>query len=181
MVRKDRAQRGMALLVAMLAVLVMSVIVAGALVFTGTERTSAVMQTRDDQLSACAQAARNMFLSRIRVLSGNATGITFNEAFADSAGERRIRSGHYTPPAGGPPPEIVDVVALDGEVMGGGSAVHDLSNGMSAAAGDPSQGGGGSSSAGGTLAATAYRVNVVCQSEAGGPEREIEFVVKVGL
>jgi len=180
---KNRAEQGFALVVALLALAVMGVIVAGAIVFTGTERSSAVLQTRDEQLSACAQAAKNMFLSRIRVLQGNTGAITLDEAFKDSSGERRLRSGHYTPPdpAAPPNPEIVDVEVVEGVHAGAGAGGDgDVSNRLGSY-GPAGGGAGAGAGSGGSVRATAYRVSVLCQERAGGPERELEFVVQVGI
>ena len=181
---KNRAERGFALVVALLALAVMGVIVAGAIVFTGTERSAAVLQTKDEQLSACAQAAKNMFLSRIRVLQGNTGTVALDEVFKDHAGERRLRSGHYTPPdpLAPPNPEIVDVEVVEGVNAGAGAGGDgDVSNRLGRYANMNPAGGGGPAGGMGSVRATAYRVSVLCQQGAGGPEREIEFVVQVGI
>jgi type II secretory pathway pseudopilin PulG len=181
---KNRAERGFALVVALLALAVMGVIVAGAIVFTGTERSAAVLQTKDEQLSACAQAAKNMFLSRIRVLQGNTGSVGLDEVFKDYNGERRLRSGHYTPPdpLAPPNPEIVDVEVVEGVNAGAGAGGDgDVSNRIPYRGSLGSDPGGGAGGAVGSVRATAYRVSVLCQQGAGGPERELEFVVQVGI
>jgi len=152
----------MSLLVVVLATL----LVAGAITFTGTERNASVLQTREDSLSACTQAARNLFLARLRVLTpGNTDEVRLAEAY----GQGLILSGHYTgTPAPGSPaaPTLTHVERLPANAVGASrGAARDISNTL----GDAAQG------------AYWYSVTALCQEYPGGPEREVEFVVRVGL
>nr|AYM52687.1 hypothetical protein [Aggregicoccus edonensis] len=150
--------RGMALLMAMLVIVLITLLVAGAISFTGTERAAAQLQTSEDAMSACTQAARNLFIARLRVLLGNAERIKFDQLLNDDG--RRVYSGHY---------DKVDVLSatwVNPNSMGQSrSGAIDMSNKVGTAA----------------LVAGYYRVTAVCEERANGPKREVEFVVRVGL
>src|SRR5689334_16258262 len=99
MIVRRSLQRGFSLLMAMIVIVLMTLLVVGAISFTGTERAAAVQQTRAETLSACTQAARNLFLSKVRVLKGN-VGVSWVDAGVpiDDGGVMLIQSRHY----GGP-------------------------------------------------------------------------------
>ncbi|HYO55545.1 hypothetical protein [Archangium sp.] len=161
--------RGMALVMALLVVVLVTLMVAGAITFTGTERNAAVLQTREDSLSACTQAARNLFLARLRVLTpGSAGQVRLDDAY----GQGLIRAGHFTgapaapSPGGPPPPTLTHVERLPANAVGASrDAARDISNTL----GDAAEG------------AYWYSVTALCQEYPGGPEREVEFVIRVGL
>ncbi len=161
--------RGMALVMALLVVVLATLLVAGAISFTGTERNAAVLQTREDSLSACTQAARNLFLARLRVLTpGSASQVRLEDAY----GQGLIRAGHFTgtpaaPAPGAPPsPTLTHVERLPANAVGASrGAARDISNTL----GDAAEG------------AYWYSVTALCQEYPGGPEREVEFVIRVGL
>lgn len=158
---RSNAPRGMALVMALLVVVLVTLLVAGALAFTGTERNAAVLQTREDSLSACTQAARNLFLARLRVLTpGSAGQVQLNDAY----GPGLIRTGHFS---GSPTtPTLTHVERLPANAVGASrGAARDISNTL----GDAAEG------------AYWYSVTALCQEYPGGPEREVEFVVRVGL
>ncbi|HEX8818741.1 MAG TPA: hypothetical protein VF794_02345 [Archangium sp.] len=169
MCSRPKAQRGMALVMALIVVVLCTLLVGGAITFTGTERNAAVLQTRDDSLSACTQAARNLFLARLRVLTpGNTNQVRLTEAY----GQGLILSGHYTgtpatPAPGGPAaPTLTHVERLPANAVGASrDSARDISNTL----GDAAEG------------AYWYSVTALCQEYPGGPEREVEFVVRVGL
>ena len=73
------SQRGAALIMVMIVVVVLTLLVAGSIAFTGSERSAAIAQTRSETMSGCAQGARNLFLSNLRVLQGNATDVRLNQ------------------------------------------------------------------------------------------------------
>ena len=90
---RSAPRRGMALVMALLVVVLVTMLVSGALAFTGSERNAAVLQTREDTLSACTQAARNLFLARLRVLTPSTTAqVQLNDAY----GQGVMRAGHFT-------------------------------------------------------------------------------------
>lgn len=150
--------RGMALVMAMVVIVLMTLLVAGAITFTGTERGAAMLQADEDAMSACTQAARNLFIARLRVLLGNAERIRFDQEL-NSEG-RRVFTGHYGTPS------IVSAQWVSPNSVGESrSSAVDMSNKVGTAA----------------LMAGYYRVTAVCQERADGPQREVEFVVRVGL
>jgi len=166
---RPNAPRGMALVMSLVVVVLATLLVAGAITFTGTERNASVLQTRDDSLSACTQAARNLFLARLRVLTpGTVDEVRLTEAY----GQGLILSGHYTgtpaAPAPGAPaaPTLTHVERIPANAVGASrGAARDISNTL----GDAAEG------------AYWYSVTALCQEYPGGPEREVEFVVRVGL
>jgi len=158
--------RGMALVMSLIVVVLVTLLVAGAITFTGTERNAAMLQTREDSLSACTQAARNLFLARLRVLTpSSAQQVKLDDAY----GEGHIRLGHFAGGADagvGSSATLTEVKAIPANAVGAsrGSA-RDISNTL----GDSAEG------------AVWYSVTALCQEYPGGPEREVEFVVRVGL
>jgi type II secretory pathway pseudopilin PulG len=161
--------RGMALVMALLVVVLATLLVVGAITFTGTERNAAVLQAREDSLSACTQAARNLFLARLRVLTPSSTE---QVQLDDAYGQGLIRAGHFTgtpaaPAPGAPPaPTLTQVERLPASSVGASrGGARDISNTL----GDAAEG------------ASWYSVTALCQEYPGGPEREVEFVVRVGL
>ena len=152
------APRGMALIMALLVVVLVTLMVSGALAFTGSERQASVLQTREDTLSACTQAARNLFLARLRVLT---PGTTQQVLLDDALGQGVIRAGHFSGA-----PSLTHVERLPANAVGASrGAARDISNTL----GDSAEG------------ATWYAVTALCQEYPQGPEREVEFVVRVGL
>lgn len=153
--------RGMALVMALLVVVLVTLLVAGAISFTGTERNASVLQTREDTLSACTQAARNLFLARLRVLTPASTA---QVRLDDAHGQGLIRAGHFT--GSTPAPTLTHVERLPANTVGASrDAARDISNTL----GDAAEG------------AYWYSVTALCQEYPGGPEREVEFVIRVGL
>ncbi len=150
--------RGMALVMAMIVIVLITMLVAGAITFTGTERGAAMLQTNEDAMSACTQAARNLFIARLRVLLGNAERIKLDQQLNEEG--RRVFTGHYGTPS------IVSAQWVNPNTVGESrSGAIDMSNKVGTAA----------------LVAGYYRVTAVCQERADGPQREVEFVVRVGL
>jgi len=152
------ASRGFSLLVAMVVVVLMTLLVVGAIAFTGSERSAAVTHTRAERLEGCTQAARDVFLSRVRVLQSNVQQVVLDTPMGSSM---RVQTRHYD-----------GTVALgtvtrvpDNKVAGASAHVQDISN-------RPGSGSG--------LLAGYYQVTAVCKDTLG-PEREIEFVARVGL
>jgi type II secretory pathway pseudopilin PulG len=163
----------MALVMAMIVIVLVTLLVAGAISFTGVERSAARLQTNEDNMSACIHAARNLFLGRLRVLLGNAQAIQFEQPLQpeNDSGQLLAASGHFA----GSPPEIVSVEWVEPNSVGESRAgAMDMSNKVGTAA----------------LVANYYRVTAVCRerfrNSAGDPwqvgaEREVEFIVRVGL
>src|SRR5688500_17950680 len=94
----QRLQRGVSLVMAMVVVVTLTMLVAGALSFTGAERMASGAQVRGEVLSGCAQAARNLFLSHVRSFeSGSVKNIDFKAGF----GGFNLASSHYASSDGG--------------------------------------------------------------------------------
>ena len=149
--------RGMALVMAMIVVVLITMLVAGAISFTGTERAASEVQAQEDTMSSCVQAARNLFISRMNMLDAEGPSrITFNE---DLRGVK-LRTGHFD--------RLAEVSATDvsGSMKDPNRDVQDISNTN-------------------THKPTTkfYTVTAVCREtdDATSPEREIEFMVRVGL
>jgi type II secretory pathway component PulK len=154
----------MALIMAMIVVVLITMLVAGAISFTGTERAAAEVQTQEAAMSACTQAARNLFLSKLKRISAQdivQNGVDFMDLqFAEILQDQReLRTGH----------------------LGG---VRGLSARRAGALDDKMKKIGNISNTTQKSSETKfYIVTVVCSDPtiAGGPEREIEFMVRTGL
>jgi Tfp pilus assembly protein PilX len=157
-------QRGMALVMAMIVIVLITLLVAGAITFTGTERAAAMIQSDEDSMSACTQAARNLFLARLRVLLGNAQRITFADTLTSDG--RTIYTGHFGDPAN-VTASLKSAVPVPISAIGEGrETVSSATNVVVTSA----------------MEAHYYRVTAVCQERStDGAQREIEFVVRVGL
>jgi hypothetical protein len=164
-----RAQeRGFMLVVAMIVLLVATLLVVGALAFTGSEKGAAVNQLRGEVLSSCTQAARNMFLSRVSVLRGNVGSVVMDAGIdlGPYPGEKvQVRTGHFDG-SGTSGVQLIDVVRLkDQDIAGSTLDVQDLSNRL----GDN------------PLLAGFYDITVLCKDTETGAQQEVEFVVRLGL
>jgi len=149
--------RGMALVMAMIVVVLITMLVAGAISFTGTERAASEVQAQEDTMSSCVQAARNLFISRMNMLDAEGPSrITFNE---DLRGVK-LRTGHFD--------RLAEVSATDvsGSMKDPNRDVQDISNTNT-----------------NKPTTKFYTVTAVCREtdDATSPEREIEFMVRVGL
>jgi type II secretory pathway component PulK len=149
--------RGMALVMAMIVVVLVTLLVAGAISFTGTERAAAEVQTQEDTMSSCVQAARNLFLSK---LSTYPVDLPEKISFDEDLRGTQLRTGHYGTVA------KVSAQNVSAAMQDPNRNVRDLSNG------DTGQGG-----------TRFYTVTAVCREtpDPSSPEREIEFMVRVGL
>ena len=159
--------RGSALVVTLILITVLS-IVALALVKRSTNEIDSVSAKRHyDATASCAEAARNLILSKFSTAGANLTQL----GLQITIGDKTFYTGHYsvTLPDGGPSNYVADggVVALQ-PGSGGGSS------------------GGATDSANKifklSLGTTPYRVVVVCQ-DANNVSRqtEVEFTVNYGL
>jgi hypothetical protein len=143
---------------AMLVVVLMTLLVVGAIAFTGHERTASVLHTRSEALDACAQAARELFLSRVRVLQANVGQIVLDTQLGT---KMRVQTRHYDGTVA-----LDTVTPVPGNRVAGASGLEqDLSNRVGRS----------------PLLAGYYQVTALCQEGSGGPEQEIEFLARVGL
>ena len=149
--------RGMALVMAMIVVVLITMLVAGAISFTGTERAASEVQAQEDTMSSCVQAARNLFISRMNMLDAEGPSrIVFNEDLRGTL----LRTGHFA--------RLAEVSATDvsGSMKDPNRDVQDISNTNT-----------------NKPTTRFYTVTAVCREsdEPTSPEREIEFMVRVGL
>jgi hypothetical protein len=174
--------RGMALIMAMIVVVLVTMLVAGAISFTGTELAASEVQSQEAAMSACIQAARNLFLSRLQLkpdavpcdpllpAGDECLNITFDETFLSP---RDPRDDPADP--------------LHGHVLTTGhmGTLNRLSARQSGALNDPMKKQGDDTDTPGKRGRgpAFYVVTAVCRDDtvAGAPEREIEFMVRTDL
>jgi Tfp pilus assembly protein PilX len=165
MLRLTPNPRGMALVMAMIVVVLITLLVAGAISFTGTERAASEVQTQEDTMSSCVQAARNLFLSKLNTLDSSAPStITVDEnlpnKFGDELHTTKLRTGHFD--------KLASISAQDvsNAMKDPNRNVNDISNKET-----------------NTQKTKFYTVTAVCREteDPSSPEREIEFMVRVGL
>ncbi len=157
--------RGMALVMAMIVVVLITMLVAGAISFTGTEMSASQIQAQEDEMSSCLQAARNLFIARMRMVPVESVEtVNFSEVLdpADPMHSAAVATGHLR----GTDVALKHFADATRAVQDPNSNVVDISN-------SPGQGGN----------TRFYAVTAVCRAnnDPGSPEREIEFLVKVGL
>jgi Tfp pilus assembly protein PilX len=157
--------RGMALVMAMIVVVLITLLVAGAISFTGTERAASEVQTQEDTMSSCVQAARNLFLSKLNTLDSTAPSKIIIEddlptKLGDELHTTKLRTGHLG--------TLASLSALDvsNAMKDPNRNVNDISNQDT-----------------NTRKTKFYTVTAVCREteDPASPEREIEFMVRVGL
>jgi hypothetical protein len=155
----------MALVMAMIVVVLITMLVAGAISFTGTERAASEVQAQEDTMSSCVQAARNLFISKMNMLDAEGpTRITFNEDLRAMSNQQlrgvQLRTGHFN--------RLAEVSATDvsGAMKDPNRDVQDISNTNT-----------------NKPTTRFYTVTAVCREtdDPTSPEREIEFMVRVGL
>jgi hypothetical protein len=167
--------RGMALVMAMIVVVLITLLVAGAISFTGTERAASEVQTQEDGMSSCAQAARNLFLSKVKMSM---------LAMEDP--------DHPSDPSLPPDPNVPKVlpVTFEEDLRGTNLRTGHLGEIRTWSAkkvsvmDDPlAQVNDNMMVTGDAHVPTFYTVSAVCRetAELTSPEREIEFMVRVGF
>ncbi|HVG57101.1 MAG TPA: hypothetical protein VNA24_01000 [Hyalangium sp.] len=167
-------RRGMALIMAMIVIVLITMLVAGAISFTGTELAASEVQMQESSMSACIQAARNLFLSRLQAnpdavpcpsgLAGQSClNVSFNETFQSPANPsvgHQLTTGHLG--------ELTVLSARQASALTDPMKLQrDDSNGPKNPRG----------------ARAFYVVTAVCRDNTapGAPEREIEFMVRTDL
>lgn len=157
--------RGTALVMAMIVVVLITLLVAGAISFTGTERSAAQLQSQADQMSACIQAARNLFLSRMRMIPATSAELISFDELLD--GEASVATGHFT----GTPthPGVATLTAVTDATH----TVQDATVNVESIDQKP----------GNPQSTRFYAITALCRElrQPGSPEREVEFLVRVGL
>jgi hypothetical protein len=161
------AERGFMLVVAMIILLVSTLLVVGAIAFTGSERSAAANQLKSEVLSACTHAARNLFLSRVNVLRGNVVNVDLDAGIelADGGVHERmnVRTGHFDNSIN---VALSNVNRLPANQVGGAAVdVQDISNRLGRNG----------------LLAGYWNITAVCTDLETNAQQEIEFVVRLGL
>lgn len=169
--------RGHILLMVMIALAVLMVIVVGAIQFTGRNRQAAQSQLSSAAVTACAEAARQYLLGRLKV-----NGITQTAPLTDplqvtvkddatGTSQSLLLTGHYDSANGPPPPVTTTVVATSAQQIGVTShQARDMSNVIA----DPFAGG------------QFLRAVVLCRQPTNSSgtsfrEAELEFLFRAGF
>lgn len=153
--------RGSALLIAIIAVLIVSVIGIGILRFTYRNVAGATASAREQGLVACTQAAQNLMSSRFHALGTDPTLLPmFDVSLSANA---RLLGGHYGQAA---PATIqsVQVKPLPSNAFGPSAKPRDLTNAIVKDAASKAP----------------FKVVVRCRT-AAGTELELEYGIKFGL
>lgn len=162
-----KAQRGFTLLVAMMVLLVATLLVVGAIAFTGSEMAASGHAFSSEKLSACTQAARNMFLARFPQNAAFAhkgiAQVRFNETIALGPSESlNVRTGHFA--------TTVNIASAE-------PVIPDLSGNMTQSTDVNDE----TNMAGSTFGGAGYyRLAATCQDQSTGAEQEVEFYVRLG-
>ena len=166
---KKTSQRGSALLVSVIAVLVISVIGVGIIRFAGREVAGASASMHEQALAACADAARQRLMAQFHALGFQPTSILpLNPVplgTTSGAAQTWAVGGHYdTPPAN---IQIAQVSYLPDNAFGPTTAVRDITAVV------PLVGQGGKP----------IKVVVHCQdgNVDGGRTMEVEFALRFGM
>jgi type II secretory pathway pseudopilin PulG len=169
-------ERGSALLTSVIVVVVLAILGVGLIRFASRESAGALAGTREQSLVACADAARQMLVSKFSALGLQPTSIAPLDAGLDTTGSgSRVRAvgGHYDSAGSvtsGTNVTITQVAYLPDSSFGPSNRVRDLTNVVAVAG----QGG------------RPLKVVVHCQqasdgTAASGRQLEIEFGVRFGL
>jgi hypothetical protein len=174
----SHSPRGMVLVIAMIVVVLITLLVAGAISFTGTERAAADVQTQADNMSTCAVAARNLFVSRMRPVAPASVEFV---SMDDEINGMHISTRHFT---GSATHAVPTDAGVDGtEIL----SVENVNKTRAGAVVDRSRVMGIDNNPGRTALGETYRITALCRDITGAdagetvPEREIEFLVRVGL
>ncbi|HYX90579.1 MAG TPA: hypothetical protein VE782_03405 [Myxococcaceae bacterium] len=162
------AERGFMLIVAMIILLVATLLVVGAIAFTGSERSAAANQVNSGVLSACTDAAKNLFLSRVNVLRGNVADVVLDKEIALGDGGTRdsvnVKRGHFDDSDAGVTISDVRRIA-ENQIGAAGSTVQEDSNNVGQS----------------PLLLGYYNITALCTDRSTGMQQEVEFVVRLGL
>lgn len=165
----SRRSRGASLLTTLIVVGVLTLLVAGAVAFTGQERISASQYVRREVLAACVQSARNLTVSKLR--ASFAQGMNTDIKGEVDTGDFIMRTGHIDAPAGGGPG-----VSEEGNGSRGGMVSVNMANRVWGGApnGEPGAGTGF-----GQL--RVYRVVAHCTDKMTQAQSEVEFQVRLAF
>jgi Tfp pilus assembly protein PilX len=155
-----RAERGSALLLAVMLVLILSVVGLAIANRAANEGDSVAAKRHHDASVSCADAARELLMSQFTAFGTSPTEMVLNSVVSD----RTLRTGHYDQV------NVTSVVAESG-VAQANFGVSDVSNRIARTG----------------MGGQVYRMTVVCQTgtaTAGQPaprQSEVEYLVRFGL
>lgn len=166
-----RLERGSALIIAVIVVLIIAVIGVGMVRFTQRETAGALAGQRADAVAACAAAAQKLLLSRFHLLGVQPTDLAVLDVRLDPAGTARALGGHIGADPSQPLTTIKQVEPLPSMATVSRTSLSDLTNFN---AGTRREGG------------MPIKVTVHCQmgdtsTATSGRQLEIEFGVNFGL
>ncbi len=158
--RTRRQERGNALLVSVIVVLVMTVASVGVIRYASREVAGATAAKRQAALASCAEAARALLMSQWKVLGTQGMDLQPLNITVDDATPTQVLGGHY----GDVDIAGVQVIKLNPLTVGSSYQANDITNKIA----DQVQ---------------PYRVLVHCRQGSGVDAREfeVEFGVSFGL
>jgi Tfp pilus assembly protein PilX len=178
--RSKRRQRGAALVLAIVVVMIAAVIGVGVLRIGQRELVGANASARRQALSACAEAARQLLVSQLHALGSDPTRLdTLNTPLdGTTSGVTRAVGGHIGEDPVAPSAadatktqvQITQIVKLPPNAFGLATAVSDLSNVIV-----------NQSTGGNPYKVVAHCIDHGDGSATGGRQLEVEFGVRFGL
>jgi type II secretory pathway pseudopilin PulG len=167
-----KSERGSALIIATIVVLIIAVISVGMVRFTQRETAGALAWQRADATAACAAAAQNLLLSRFHVLGVQPSDLAVLNVKLDGTTGRMVAlGGHIGADPTQPIATIKQVEALPAVTVVKKNTMSDETNYVSTTSGEGGQ---------------PFKVTVHCQegdtsTPTSGRQVEIEYGVNFGL
>jgi hypothetical protein len=178
--RSRRNERGSALLMSMIVVLVITAVGLAVIRFASRDLAGATSGRKEAAIAACAEAARTLLMSQWKLFGSHGVVVGPLDVVLDTASQTHVQGGHYGDdpnanwnastgtwnkyPVGNPSagqPMNVQVVQMNPLVVGSAYSASDLTNRI----GETVQN---------------YRIVVHC-TQADGRQAEVEFGVQYGL
>lgn len=165
-----RSERGSGLLLAMIVVCVITAVAVGVIRFSAREVAGSFAGRHRDALAACAEAGRQLLLSRFRVVGLAPTSIQALNVTLDAGTGTQILGGHYASAPPAPTVNVQQIVTLPAGSMGPNPfSMQDRTGKIRGSGSD--------------FGGTPYKVVVRCSEGTGLSNRqlEVEFSVRFGL
>jgi hypothetical protein len=168
--RPSGNQRGSALLMSMIVVMVIAAFGVAIVRFSSREVAGATAGRKEAAVTACAEAARSLLMSKWKLLGLHGVSVPPLDVILDSASQTHLQGGHYDDDPDSSANwtassqtwiKNVQVIRLDPLTVGSSYQVNDLTNRVA----DSIQ---------------SYRAVVHC-TQADGRQAEVEFAVQYGL
>ena len=158
-----RQDRGSALIIALILLTVLSIVALALVKRTNSEVEAVSAKRHYDLTASCAEAARQLVLSKFAQAGANLATLGMNITVTNL----NLYTGHYSPPGGGgymADGGVLPLMGASGGASSGGAT--DVANKIQQL----------------SFGVTTYRVTVVCQ-DANNVTRqtEVEFVINSGL